>query len=93
MIFRFKCLVIFVLLVLFSTNVNSNSTNVNSNSLKINYSNYIKNYYHIPSYSSVEDCMKSNFYEYIYNYPNNSNENINEIVYYKYKLEKIIDFL
>jgi hypothetical protein len=86
MIFRFKSLVIFVLLVLFSTNVNSNS-------LKINYSNYIKNYYHIPSYSSVEDCMKSNFYEYIYNYPNNSNENINEIVYYKYKLEKIIDFL
>lgn len=84
MIFRFKYLLIFILIVLFSTNVNCKS-------LKINYNKYIKHYYHIP-YSSIEDCMKSNFYNYVYNYPNNSNENINEIVYYKNKLEKIIDF-
>jgi hypothetical protein len=86
MIFRFKYLLIFLLIVL-------SNTNVNCTNLKINYNKYIKHYYHIPSYSYIEDCMKSNFYKYVYNYPNNSNENINEIVYYKNKLEKIIDFL
>jgi hypothetical protein len=84
MIFKFKCL--FFLLILLS------STNVNCTNLKLNYNKYIKHYYHIHSHSSIEECMKSNFYKYVYNYPNNSNENINEFVY-KNKLEKIIDFL
>jgi hypothetical protein len=69
-------------------------TNVNCETLKkknvINYNKYIKNYYNIP-YSSIEECMKNNFYDSVYK-QKETFETENEIVYYKNKLESIVNF-
>jgi hypothetical protein len=78
-------------------------TSVNCETLKknnvINYNKYIKNYYNIPSYSSIEECMKNNFYDsvykHIYHFSEEKKEIFeteNEIVYYKNKLDSIVNF-
>ena len=68
---------------------------------KINYSNYIKYYYHIPSYNNIEISLKSNFYDYVVNNSNLNFKNIKnnydvhynvnkeEIKYYTNKLDKL----
>lgn len=63
--------------------------------------NYIKNYYHIPSYSLLDECFKTEFYEYTQNNIKNNVENITfkedyiyeENNYYKTNLDKIILYL
>lgn len=60
--------------------------NVESHSV-INYKNYIKNYYHIPSYV-YQDCFKNEFYENVNKDLNNHNEL--PIKIYKTKLDNII---
>ena len=71
-------LLLFISVLLFLNNTES----------KINYNRYIRNIYHIPSYHSIEECFKNDFYESI-------NKNINDDIIldrkiYKTKLDKIV---
>lgn len=61
--------------------------------------NYIKNYYNIPSYSQINECFKTEFYDYV-QFKNTQTQNIkNNVTYkenikfYKTNLDKIIIFL
>jgi hypothetical protein len=62
-------------------------------SLSINYSNYIKNYYNIPSYNTIEYSFKNDFIENVYKELEmiNTDEIIPKI--YKTKLDNIILYL
>jgi hypothetical protein len=64
--------------------------NIKANS-KINYGNYLKNYYNIPSYYSIEnDCLKNSFYENIIRQNHVTNKKYETYIPYKTKLDNIV---
>lgn len=54
------------------------------------YSNYIKNYYHIPSYNNIEYSFKNDFYKNVYKQLELINTNNIPKYIYKTKLDNII---
>ena len=60
---------------------------LNNTESKINYNRYIRNIYDIPSYNSIQECFKNDFYESI---NKNIDNNILDKKIYKTKLDKIV---
>lgn len=57
----------------------------------INYGNYLKNYYNIPSYNSIENyCLKNSFYENLVKQDNVTNKKYETYIPYKTKLDNIV---
>jgi hypothetical protein len=76
---------IYVITIFFIFNIKNNSA--------MNYSNYMKNYYHIPSYDILEYSFKNEFFENVYKELQliNTDKNIQKV--YKTKLDNIILYI
>ena len=74
---------IYSLVMILLFNIKANST--------INYGKYLKNYYNVPSYYSIEkECLKNSFYENIIRQDHVTNKKYEIYIPYKTKLDNIV---
>lgn len=85
---------IYSLVIVLLINFKVNSTRFQHiNVSKINYGNYLKNYYSIPSYNSIENyCLKNSFYENLVKQDHITN-NYKKYIPYKTKLDNIVIYI
>jgi hypothetical protein len=92
---------IYCLVILFTFNIKG-WYGVETIHSTINYGNYLKNYYHIPSYNFEKECLKNSFYEnlvkhdYVTNkiikYKKEYKDEYKNYIPHKTKLDKIVIF-
>jgi len=81
-----------VIILLFNLKANSMSFQ-HIHVSTINYGNYLKNYYNIPSYNSIENyCLKNSFYENLVKQDHVTN-NYKTYIPYKTKLDNIVIYI